>query len=177
MSDEKDLVVALRAEWIARKIMDFDDWYDRLSQQLDSPIERVLFAAFILEEPMPCVGTMSFPGTKELIVFEETAADLAVHLYCQHSIGPYRVDFYLEGYSGSGLFFRAAVECDGHDFHERTKEQARRDKRRDRWFQTRGIIILRFTGSEIWADPSSCAEQTYDVFWEALGRHAGPRRL
>mgnify|MGYP003580046510 CR=1 FL=1 len=51
------------------------------------------------------------------------------------------------------------VECDGHEFHERTKQQARRDKQRDRFFQSIGYKVLRFTGSEIWADPDECASE------------------
>ena len=50
-----------------------------------------------------------------------------------------------------------AIECDGHDYHERTKEQAARDKKRDRWFSSQGIRCLRFTGSEIYRKPVECA--------------------
>jgi len=50
-----------------------------------------------------------------------------------------------------------AVECDGHQFHERTKEQAARDKKRDRWFAQQGICLFRFTGSEIFKSPFECA--------------------
>ena len=57
------------------------------------------------------------------------------------------------------------MECDGHDFHERTKAQAAHDKTRDRALQARGLKVLRYTGSEIWADPFGCAldvlEHTY----------------
>lgn len=42
-----------------------------------------------------------------------------------------------------------AVECDGHDFHERTPDQASNDKRRDRVLQSLGIPVFRFTGSDI----------------------------
>lgn len=51
------------------------------------------------------------------------------------------------------------IECDGHDFHERTKEQARRDRARDREFQRLGYKVFRFTGSEIFADPIRCANE------------------
>lgn len=51
------------------------------------------------------------------------------------------------------------VECDGHDFHERTKEQAQRDRARDRAFQAAGIPVFRFTGSEIYASPTKCARE------------------
>ena len=48
------------------------------------------------------------------------------------------------------------VECDGHAFHERTKDQAARDRSRDRAVQEGGATIFRFTGSEIWNDPVRC---------------------
>jgi very-short-patch-repair endonuclease len=51
------------------------------------------------------------------------------------------------------------VECDGHDFHERTKEQAERDRSKDRAIQAAGIPILRFTGREIWRDPGQVVLQ------------------
>lgn len=54
---------------------------------------------------------------------------------------------------------QVVVECDGHDYHERTKEQARRDRMRDRLLQTHGYPIFRFTGSEIYNDPEDCAMQ------------------
>lgn len=54
------------------------------------------------------------------------------------------------------------IECDGHDFHERTKEQARKDRSRDRRIQRRGSYVLRFTGSEIWANPAKGAEEVCD---------------
>ena len=55
--------------------------------------------------------------------------------------------------------FILIVEVDGHEFHERTKEQVRRDKERDRFMTTTGAKILRFSGSEVHSDPTACAEQ------------------
>lgn len=77
----------------------------------------------------------------------------------QKTIGDYRVDFYIQCKKLDGKWVRLAIECDGHDFHERTKVQARRDRQKDRWLQSQGIAVLRFTGSEIWADPEGCARQ------------------
>jgi very-short-patch-repair endonuclease len=42
-------------------------------------------------------------------------------------------------------------------YHERTKEQARHDRERDRFMQTRGCRVFRFTGSELYRDPMRCA--------------------
>ncbi|MBE7157819.1 MAG: DUF559 domain-containing protein [Rhodospirillales bacterium] len=53
---------------------------------------------------------------------------------------------------------RLVVECDGHEFHERTKEQAARDKQRDRFLFNAEYPVMRFTGSEIVAGPLRCAQ-------------------
>ena len=45
----------------------------------------------------------------------------------QVSFGPYRVDFALFDQRGASPSV-TIVECDGHDYHERTKEQAQRDR-------------------------------------------------
>ncbi len=71
-----------------------------------------------------------------------------------------------------------AVECDGHEFHEKTKQQATRDKARDRELLIRGIPSMRFTGSEVWKDPYACVVQI-DGFFRSAHRdflreaHAG----
>lgn len=68
----------------------------------------------------------------------------------------YRVDYLVRVYStknDDGLIthplLKVVVEIDGHDWHERTKEQAARDKERDRNLQIEGYRTLRFTGSEV----------------------------
>lgn len=57
------------------------------------------------------------------------------------------------------------VEVDGHDFHERTKEQARRDKSRDRRLTQAGWKVLRFAGSEVWKEAYSCADQMFHILY------------
>lgn len=67
----------------------------------------------------------------------------------------FRIDFCLYSKLPTPLF----IECDGHDFHERTKEQAERDRSKDRMIQEAGIPILRFTGRELYRDPMDCVLQ------------------
>ncbi len=69
------------------------------------------------------------------------------------------------------------MECDGHDFHERTKEQAQRDKARDRDLQMAGWQIARFTGAEIARSPQKVADKVYEFIHEIVGRAAVKRRL
>jgi very-short-patch-repair endonuclease len=80
-------------------------------------------------------------------------------IFPQAKIGDYRVDFLLlhsKGLEGVGGI---VIECDGHEFHEKTKEQAAKDKARDRDLQERGYKVFRFSGSEIWRDPFACARE------------------
>jgi hypothetical protein len=50
------------------------------------------------------------------------------------------------------------VECDGHDFHERTVEQASRDRKRDRELQRLDIPVFRFTGTDVVRDSAKVEE-------------------
>jgi very-short-patch-repair endonuclease len=65
---------------------------------------------------------------------------------------------------------RVVVECDDHEYHERTKQQAIRDKTRDRAFQAQGFQVLRFTGSEIWRDALKCAAEVFNAANKEIDR-------
>lgn len=83
----------------------------------------------------------------------------------QIEVGRYRLDFVVVGYGfETGKPYLLGIECDGHDFHEKTKAQAARDKSRDRRMMSAGIPTLRFTGSEIWRDAGACAEEVFSYF-------------
>ena len=78
----------------------------------------------------------------------------------QHDIDGWLVDYLFEVVSNDGKRrMRLIVECDGHDYHERTKEQAKRDRARDRMLQEKGYTIYRFTGSELFNGAFECATQ------------------
>ena len=51
------------------------------------------------------------------------------------------------------------VDCDGHFFHEKTKEQAAYRNDRDYIFNKASIDLIHFTGSEIYNDPFQCVEK------------------
>jgi len=54
------------------------------------------------------------------------------------------VDFYIEKRD-----VKLCIYTDGHTYHERTEEQAQRDKRIDRKLQELGFQVLRYTGKDI----------------------------
>lgn len=79
-----------------------------------------------------------------------------------------RADFLLHSPPVTGATWRRLiVECDGHDYHERTKKQAARDRRRDRVAALDGYDSFRFTGSELWSDPFGCADHVLE--WSLRG--------
>ncbi len=121
-----------------------------------SPIERMFLDAFL------AVGfRLNGPGVAG------TATRGSVVLHQQHHVGPYRLDFALVSRLVPDV--RIAIEADGHDFHERTKAQAQRDKSRDRFLVAEGWRVLRFTGSEVFRDAAACVAEVMRVV-ESLGR-------
>ena len=73
----------------------------------------------------------------------------------QFELGSYRLDFAWPDQ-------RIAVEVDGHDYHK-TKEQRGRDAKRDRDLLKMGWTTLRYTGSEIYADPDAVAKDIMSI--------------
>lgn len=53
------------------------------------------------------------------------------------------------------------IECDGHEFHQKTKEQVARDNEREYNLKMQGYDVIRFSGSQIYNDPLGCAEKAY----------------
>jgi very-short-patch-repair endonuclease len=89
-------------------------------------------------------------------------ADTGLSLQCpvKTHVGEYRLDFAIivdwPSYREGAEVARIVVECDGHDFHERTKEQAASDRARDRDLTANGWLVARFTGSELYRSPGGC---------------------
>lgn len=90
---------------------------------------------------------------------DEKNAMCMLFLSREEWVESYRVDFLLEG-----MDIRIAIECDGHDFHDRTKQQAAYDRARDRELLKAGVFTVRFTGSEIFNNAERCAKDAINVF-------------
>jgi len=61
-----------------------------------------------------------------------------------------------------------AAECDGHAFHERTHEQASRDKRRDRIATRLGVPVMRFTGTDVVRNSAECGQEVVEYAYDRL---------
>lgn len=114
----------------------------------ESPIEKDMAQALICcldinggESPRIITPGRALRGQEPLIIAP------------QYRIGEYRADFaILSNITGR----RLVVECDGHEFHDRTAEQAAYDKGRDRRILSRGFPVMRFTGAEVFRQIDLC---------------------
>lgn len=91
----------------------------------------------------------------------------------------YYLDFAFFADSIDGMFnithpeFKLAIECDGHEFHERTKEQVANDNNREYDLKMMGFDVLRFSGSQIYNKPFVCAAKTLKYIIEKIGEDNG----
>jgi very-short-patch-repair endonuclease len=178
----RELLIVQAIDYVARRIE--TGW--AIARIGESPIEDLFYWALEIR----C--TVFGPPLKfELITTEDERSKVLIDanshcLICepQVTIGEFRVDFVIyvfcgpiyyrwneNGENGDGEleqvkrephWRKLVVECDGHEFHERTKEQAAADKSRDRVLVMQGYDVFRFTGSELWNDAWGCANQVYD---------------
>lgn len=162
------------------------DVIDDVDRHAESPIELVMGRALVAAAVPNCATFTAIVSSSKVDISEITTpedileVDSRLHsvledclssryeIWPQVTIEKYRVDFLVRflRYSWKEHRFdveQAVVECDGHDYHEKTKEQARRDKRRDRRMTAQGLKVYRFTGSEIWKDPMGCAHQVFEL--------------
>lgn len=127
-----------------------------LSDVCESPIEIMLGTAFMMIGGLvTCVkqnNSVHFIRVKRHNDVETD--DCLITVVPQFRWREYRIDFAM--IVGRDHRMTVFIECDGHDFHERTKSQAERDRRKDREIQAAGIPIFRFTGSEIYRNPAGC---------------------
>jgi very-short-patch-repair endonuclease len=119
--------------------------WEALLGATESPIESALLTALVEEAHANGYRVAKTPRGSGTIAIRP-----------QQRVGDYRADFVV-AYAFFGAEIDLVVECDGHEFHERTKHQAARDKKRDRFLTAQGYRILRFTGSEIFASAQRCA--------------------
>ena len=127
----------------------------------DTPIEKLLCAALEIQCQMDRLVFL-VNRSEEKLDFCKTSHTFGYSprliVQPQKVIESRRVDFLVHSEYETG-WRKLIVECDGHDFHERTKEQAARDRSKDREATLAGVETFRFTGSEIWRDPLGCASQ------------------
>jgi very-short-patch-repair endonuclease len=169
MSTEEK-IAALRSEYLASEAASFDDTLVRWCQ---SPIERLVLAKLLT------VGWFAESQTEWTSAYETVNAVPNVKctgriLHAPHDPAFVVVQLPVMEYVVDFAFFccgeRLVVELDGHDFHEKTRAQAAHDKRRDRRFVAAGWKVLRYTGSEVYADVDAVVNEVDEHLLQAVDR-------
>jgi very-short-patch-repair endonuclease len=126
--------------------------YEAMADLCDSPIERLLLAPLMFIQPKCLHPHSDWPldPSKEH------------KLHAQHMVAGYRIDFAYIVTPYRETPIRIAIECDGHDFHS-SRDQRGRDADQGRALLAAGWHLVRFTGSQIHADPEECVQQIADV--------------
>jgi very-short-patch-repair endonuclease len=129
-------------EWMVER-------FGKIGGKCDSPMETLFWAAWQLMKPRLSL-----------------TSDAHLNEKLQAPIGKYRADFLFSVLDENKVRVSLVVEIDGHDFHERTKEQAAHDKARDRYMTGEKYQVMRFTGSEVYANPFKCVKEVSDRLYQ-----------
>lgn len=152
-------------------LCDIEEKLDLL-EELDSPMVSPIEQMFFIEWNFRQRGVDRYAPEEWLELIPQYHGD---------DTGKYRIDFSVDFVSPivncsiysifcgheSRIFSKhpapmLGVEVDGHSWHEKTKEQVRRDKERERFLVSKGWKILRFAGSEVFKDPSACVDEAIE---------------
>jgi hypothetical protein len=127
-----------------------------LESKMESPLERKVLDCLIQQFQGSVIYDSAVKG---VLVNHQQVQVGCVPQFEVHLARTVRLDF---AFMAEGRPRHVAMEVDGHDYHERTKEQARRDKSRDRMLTMAGWSVLRFTGSEIFNGTEACLREVLD---------------
>lgn len=130
--------------------------FGRIVDRCESFIERRFAIALLLLEQF------TFEPIEDAPYVARDA--LGISLAQQLLVGAHRVDFALIHADGA----RLAIEIDGHEYHDGTKERAERDRARDRHLLEAKWPTVRYTGREINRDAMRCAQEAHRLIVSAV---------
>lgn len=161
------------ATTVSRVVSDIERTLWDAEDLCESTIEVTMLHALIVAGSQFCDVVLNIGDMKRSlnIPFPSSGAPVLI-IEPQGHVEDYRVDFLITetdavsaGFLGQTFGCKiepfsasVVVECDGHEFHEKTKAQASRDKKRDREIQKHGLPILHYTGADLWRDAIACAD-------------------
>lgn len=119
----------------------------------ESPIEQLLSLAL---ENLSIKNIYKYNPFIDVVEIEKQK-----EIQCENK--KYRVDFCIPVIYKNQENKSFIIECDGHEFHQKTKEQVERDNNRMRDLQKQGYEVIRFSGTEIWHRPHKCASDILNI--------------
>lgn len=152
------------------------NYLDKMFNQLSEKTRILLLNFLQYYNDIDIIGALGVESPIEEILF------ISINIYCKIYSLPeiyllpqfeietnnkkYRADFvyfedkYINKEYNSGK--KIVIECDGYEFHQKTKEQVKNDNEREYDLKMAGYEVLRFSGSQIYNAPMTCAEKIYN---------------
>jgi very-short-patch-repair endonuclease len=153
-----------------QEMFNIDCWNEFEDLKVESPIEQILYTALKAICKLNNIDQADPQEIRgELIV-------VGISIDPQFQIGKYRVDFKIsygaflsqrdhikapciQQGENRAIVSNVIVECDSQQFHDRTEKERRYEKQRDRFLQSNGYVVFRYTGSEIIKRPMEIARE------------------
>ena len=136
--------------------LSFVNIYGFECEECESPIEKLFYLALNM------IIYYKFNGPqREFYMYMSLIPQYEIERECGKN---YRVDFYFEHNNQKKGTLGLIVECDGHDFHEKTKEQVAYRNDRDMELKKLGYDVIHLSGSQIYNDPFKYARQVLEYF-------------
>ena len=140
---------------------------DDLLVDCESPIEQAL----ALQMAFYSVVFFEYFTSGKIDVLEiENQVQLEVYGH------KYRVDFLIPviyKIKKETVYKTFVVECDGHDYHEKSKEQVACNNHRERDLKAAGYEVVRFSGSEIYKNATQCVKDLMRIIFNEYLRLEG----
>lgn len=155
----------------------FDMWCLFHDTPIESPIEQLFYSALMAVCKVSSFEDHTLVGVSLPDRWPEPK-ECGGHVFCfpQAPIGKYRADYVLFACDGPHPT-PVVVEIDGHDWHDRDEKQRRYEKRRDRFMQSKGFKVARYTGSEVHADPYAAATDALNLSVGSDDEFVTPKEL
>lgn len=154
----EDKCVSCVKEEIDRLVNNYKDELYCSLYECESPIEQLMAINLCLIEKKFCgfLNNIDFIGLEPQVNISVDNKN-------------YRIDFLIEiafKYNEKHEdLISIVIECDGYDFHQKTKEQVEKDYEKERLLQMNGYYVLRFSGSEIYNNLFNCRQIIIDFIY------------
>ena len=134
------------------------DWYKARQANRFERVVRETFGAYDVGSPIEQLFVMEWH-------YQQINERFGTHLKPQARVstdrGHVNVDFLVKVLRSEAM--PLVIELDGHDFHEKTKQQAAHDRKRERSIIRGGYHVVRFTGHEVFRDSEACVKEVAEM--------------
>lgn len=144
---------------VRRMALEFAARMSLASMWCGSPVEEMFLAALLSSDRAVNVVLLDPEGNRHFLTDNPDYPERYL-VQPQFRVGRYRCDFLIT-MKWNEYQTSVVVEIDGHEFHEKTKQQVSKDKARERSIVSSGYRVLRFSGSDVFNNALPCADEVF----------------